>query len=305
MSSQQQISLALHGGAGNIPHAPDNYAEQRAALHAIATRVRSSLMRGQPAVDAVQQAVAELEDCPLFNAGHGAVLNAAGDAELDAAIMSGDGRSGAIAAARVPRNPVHVARAVMDDGHHVLLSGAGADAACTEFGLAAVDPAYFRTALRQQQLQRAREQAHVVLDHDEPLGTVGAVVRDQAGRLAAATSTGGMTNKRVGRVGDSALIGAGTWASDATCAISATGHGESFIRVNAAAQVHWRMQLAGETLVAACDAVLAQVDAIRGMGGLIAVDRDGQVRLPMTTSGMFRAWCEHDGPVTAAVFNHE
>lgn len=305
MSSDHAISLALHGGAGEIPAAAHDYAEHRAALHDIASTTRAALLDGMSALDAVEQSVRALEDCPLFNAGHGAVLNAAGEAELDASIMAGDGRAGAVAGARLPRNPIQLARAVLADGQHVTLCGAGADAACRDWSVATAAPDYFITDLRRQQLDRARTGARVVLDHDEPLGTVGAVARDRQGRLAAATSTGGMTNKRVGRVGDSAQIGAGTWAHDETCAVSTTGHGESFIRINAAAQVHWRMRLSGASLDAATDAVIRQVVDVGGMGGLIAVDHTGQIALPMSSSGMFRAWCALDGPVHAAVFKFD
>lgn len=300
--SHHPVSFAIHGGAGDMPQRDHGYAEHLAALQAIGQQVQSALQNGLAALDAVELAVCLLEDCEHFNAGRGAVLNTQGEAELDASIMDGQGRCGAVAATRRPRNPVKLARALLNDGQHVMLAGAHADAACTRLDVATEDPSYFVIADRLRQLERARERATVVLDHDEPLGTVGAVARDRQGRLAAATSTGGMTNKAAGRVGDTGVIGAGTWAADQTCAISTTGHGESFIRVNAAAQIHWRMLLGHEPLHAAAELVIQQVVDCGGMGGLIGVDRDGLVCLPMSTLGMFRAWSQLDAPVQASVF---
>lgn len=296
------VSFALHGGAGDMPQRDHGYAEHLAALQAIGTQVQSALQDGLPALDAVEMGVRLLEDCEHFNAGRGAVLNTLGEAELDASIMGGDGACGAVAATRRPRNPVTLARALLNDGRHVMLAGAHADAACERLGISMAEPGYFIIEDRQRQLERARAHATVMLDHDEPLGTVGAVARDRHGRLAAATSTGGMTNKAAGRVGDTGVIGAGTWANDQTCAISTTGHGESFIRVNAAAQIHWRMSLGHEPMHAAAELVIQQVVDCGGMGGLIGVDRDGLVCLPMSTLGMFRAWSELDAPVRSAVF---
>ena len=296
------VSFAIHGGAGDMPDRDHGYADHLAALQAIGVSTRQALADGADAIDAVELAVRQLEDCELFNAGRGAVLNADGDAELDASIMRGDGACGAVAGVRRPRNPIGLARAVMDDGHHVMLVGPNADQACDRFGVDTAPPDYFVVNDRLRQLDRARERSAIMLDHDEPLGTVGAVARDARGGLAAATSTGGMTNKAPGRVGDSGIIGAGTWASDASCAISSTGHGESFVRVNAAAQIHWRMLLGHEPMTAAAELVIDQIVACGGMGGLIGIDRDGLVCLPMSTRGMFRAWAELDGPVQAAVF---
>jgi len=296
------VSFAIHGGAGDIPRRDHGYAEHLLALETIGESARQALQDRVPAIDVVEQAVRQLEDCELFNAGRGAVLNSEGVAELDASIMRGDGACGGVAGVRSPRNPVALARAIMEDGRHVLLVGAEADRACERFHVATAPPDYFVIDSRVQQLRRAREHEAIVLDHDEPLGTVGAVARDRDGCLAAATSTGGMTNKAPGRVGDSGVIGAGTWACDDSCAISTTGHGESFIRVNAAAQIHWRMLLGHEPMTAAAELVIEQIVECGGMGGLIGVDRDGLVCLPMSTTGMFRAWAELDGPVQAAVF---
>lgn len=293
--------IAIHGGAGTIAAvAADAASAQpyRDALHAIAAAAQSALLRGAPALDAVCLAVEMLEDCPLFNAGHGAVFTHDETHELDAAVMNGaDLRAGAIAGVSHIRRPVRAARAVMEDGAHVLLAGSGAEAFARAHGLEMVDPSYFSTEARRQQLHHARAGDRVSLDHDgAPLaegtkfGTVGAVALDLHGHLAAATSTGGMTNKRVGRIGDSPLIGAGTYADDATAAVSCTGSGEMFIRAVAAYDVCARMRYAGQTLQQATDAVVLQtLPPIGGRGGLIAVDRLGNVCLPFNTEGMYRA----------------
>jgi beta-aspartyl-peptidase (threonine type) len=293
--------IAIHGGAGTIAAvAADAASAQpyREALHAIVAAAQAALLRGAPALDAVCLAVEMLEDCPLFNAGHGAVFTHDETHELDAAVMNGaDLRAGAIAGVSRIRRPVRAARAVMEDGAHVLLAGPGAEAFARARGLEMVDPSYFSTEARRQQLHHARAGDRVSLDHDgAPLaegskfGTVGAVALDMHGHLAAATSTGGMTNKRVGRIGDSPLIGAGTYADDATAAVSCTGSGEMFMRVVAAYDVCARMRYAGQTLQEATDAVVMQsLPPIGGRGGLIAVDRRGNVCLPFNTEGMYRA----------------
>ena len=293
--------IAIHGGAGTIASVAANSTSAqpyRDALHAIVCAAQAALLRGASALDAVCIAVEMLEDCPLFNAGHGAVFTHAETHELDAAVMDGsDLRAGAIAGVSRIRRPVRAARAVMQDGVHVLLAGAGAETFAREQGLEMVDPGYFSTEARRQQLHHARMADRVALDHDgAPLvesskfGTVGAVALDLHGHLAAATSTGGMTNKRVGRIGDSPLIGAGTYADDATAAVSCTGSGEMFMRAVAAYDVCARMRYAGQSLQEASDAVVMQtLPAIGGRGGLIAVDRQGNVCLPFNTEGMYRA----------------
>ncbi len=304
--------IAIHGGAGTIASvASDSSAAQpyRDALHAVVSAAQAALLRGASALDAVCIAVELLEDCPLFNAGHGAVFTHDETHELDAAVMNGaDLRAGAVAGVSRVRRPVRAARAVMADGAHVLLSGAGAEDFARAHGLEMVDPSYFSTEARRQQLKLARVADRVALDHDgAPLvegskfGTVGAVALDMHGHLAAATSTGGMTNKRVGRIGDSPLIGAGTYADDLTAAVSCTGSGEMFIRAVAAYDVCARMRYAGQSLKEACDAVVMQtLPAIDGRGGLIAVDRLGNVCLPFNTEGMYRAHAKGaEAPQTA------
>ncbi|MGJ7543473.1 isoaspartyl peptidase/L-asparaginase family protein [Variovorax sp. LT1R16] len=293
--------IAIHGGAGTVQaSALDTAAAARYhdALQGIVRAAQALLNEGASALDAVCLAVALLEDCPLFNAGHGAVFTADATHELDAAVMSGaDLAAGAVAGVSRLRNPVRAARAVLDDGQHVLMAGAGAEAFAIARGIAAVDPSYFSTAFRRDQLERARSAQRVVLDHDgaplnedRKLGTVGAVALDVHGHLAAATSTGGMTNKRVGRIGDSPLIGAGTYADDRGAAVSCTGTGEAFIRIAAAYDVSARMRYAGATLTEAAETVVRQsLTGLGGSGGLIALDATGRLCMPFNTEGMYRA----------------
>jgi beta-aspartyl-peptidase (threonine type) len=293
--------IAIHGGAGTIASVVSGSAEARPyhdALRAIVAAAQAALLGGASALDAVCLAVGMLEDCPLFNAGHGAVFTHDETHELDAAVMNGaDLRAGAVAGVSHIRRPVRAARAVMEDGAHVLLAGAGAEAFARAAGLEMVDPSYFSTEARRQQLRHALSADRVALDHDSaPLaegskfGTVGAVALDMHGHLAAATSTGGMTNKRVGRIGDTPLIGAGTYADDRSAAVSCTGSGEMFMRTVAAYDVCARMRYAGQTLQQAVDAlVMEALPAIDGRGGLIAVDKDGNLSLSFNTEGMYRA----------------
>lgn len=299
--------IAIHGGAGTLSRAHIS-AEQERAYHAALQQVllagQAVLAQGGTAMEAVCEAVRLLEDCPLFNAGHGAVFTAEATHELDAAVMDGTTlAAGAVAGVSRIRNPVQAARAVMQNGQHVLMVAEGAERMAQEAGLATVEPSYFSTPARHAQLLAAQErQAGVVLDHDgaaalagraidegRKMGTVGAVALDAHGHLAAATSTGGMTNKLPGRLGDSPLIGCGTYADDRTAAVSCTGHGESFIRVAAAHDVCARMAYGGASLEAATHAVVHEaLPAVQGTGGLIAVDRQGNVCLPFNTEGMYR-----------------
>ncbi len=308
--------IAIHGGAGTIAAgAADAASTQRYhdALRDVVASTQALLLRGAGAVDAVCHAVGLLEDCPLFNAGHGAVFTHEATHELDAAVMDGASlQAGAVAGVGRIRRPIHAARAVMDDGAHVLLAGAGAEAFARVQGLEMVDPAYFSTEARRRQLADALASHQVMLDHDPPggaaplaegqkFGTVGAVALDQHGHLAAATSTGGLTNKRVGRIGDTPLIGAGTYADDRSAAVSCTGSGEMFIRAVAAYDVCARMRYGGQSLEEAAHAVVLQtLPTIDGRGGLIAVDRQGNLSLPFNTEGMYRAFARGaDAPQTA------
>jgi isoaspartyl peptidase/L-asparaginase-like protein (Ntn-hydrolase superfamily) len=310
--------FALHGGAGVIDRkllSPTREAQYRDEMQRIAAQAWAALANGAPALDVVEQAVRQLEDCPLFNAGHGAVLNRDGVAELDAAIMDGRNRAaGAVGACFAPRYPISLARAILEQGDHVMLVGPNADRFALARGLECVDPAYFLTADRQHQLALALAEGRISLDHDnvqqapdqpspqDKTGTVGAVARDQYGNLAAATSTGGMTNKCPGRLGDAPIIGAGTWADNQTCAVSATGHGEYFIRCVVGYDIHARMAYGGQSLVEAAQAVLRRVGEMGGTGGLIAIGADGTVSLPMNSEGMYRAWVGADGRPQVAIY---
>ncbi|MDC6168511.1 isoaspartyl peptidase/L-asparaginase family protein [Paucibacter sp. XJ19-41] len=300
-----KATIAIHGGAGTLSRSNISPAQEAAYHEALATILRAGqqvLAEGGTALDAVSLAVDLLEDCPLFNAGHGAVFTSAETHELDAAVMDGATlKAGAIACVSHIKRPLRAARAVMEHSEHVLLVGAGAEAFAQGLGLEMVSPDYFSTAARREQLHRAQASSVTVLDHDgaadsaAPLdesrkfGTVGAVALDVHGNLAAATSTGGMTNKRPGRVGDSPLIGAGTYADNRMAAVSCTGTGEMFIRAATAYELCARMAYGGQSLEAAAQAAVMQsLSAIEGRGGLIAVDAQGHVSLPFNTEGMYR-----------------
>lgn len=281
------------------------------ALRGIAARAWAELAAGAPALDVVEHAVAEFEDCELFNAGRGSVLNRAGEVELDAAIMDGSSRAaGAVAAVRTVRNPVRLARAVLRAGEHVMLVGPGAEAFALAAGVEPAGPDWLVLPERREQLARAQAAGRMLLEHEERYlgpqrksGTVGAVARDVAGHLAAATSTGGMTNKHVGRVGDSPVVGAGVFADDATCAVSGTGHGEYFIRGVLAHDVHARIAYAGAELHEAARAALRSVAARGGHGGLIAVGSEGAPVLLFDTPGMYRAWIDPGDNVVVAIYD--
>ncbi|MGI3211238.1 isoaspartyl peptidase/L-asparaginase family protein [Roseovarius tibetensis] len=304
------FALAIHGGAGVLPPAdmtPAREAAYQAALARVLQAGEAVLSADGAALDAVTAAVTALEDEPLFNAGRGAVFTHAGTHEMDAAIVDGQGRrAGAVAGICGPRNPVHLARAVMEHTDHVMMIGEGALTVARDAGLAFEDDAYFFTQERWDSLQETlRMQAEGTLDDDPSRrhGTVGAVARDRAGNLAAATSTGGMTAKRAGRVGDSPIVGAGTFADNATCAISATGDGEAFIRRVAAHEIDARMRLAGQSLPEAAEYVV-QVDlaAHEGSGGLIAIDRDGTIVMPFNCAGMYRGSVKDGESAQTAIY---
>ena len=297
------IAIAVHGGCGVMPAQGLPAAEWEEARAALAEALRAGwavLRAGGRALDAVEAAVVVLEDSPHFNAGHGAALNAEGEHELDASIMDGMGRAaGAVIGVRRVRNPVRAARAVLDAGQVVALAGPAADRYAGERGLALVDPSYFTTERRRENLEsmRARGEAGTVAaaSEAEKHGTVGAVALDRAGHLAAATSTGGYTNKPAGRVGDSPIPGAGTYAQDGVCAVSGTGQGEAFIRHALAHDVACRMDYRGDALAEATAGVLADLTP-RGVGaGLVALDAAGRVAAPFNTGGMFRGWVTAEG----------
>ncbi|HMI41337.1 MAG TPA: isoaspartyl peptidase/L-asparaginase [Sphingomicrobium sp.] len=284
--------LMIHGGCGGMrPGSLDPAADSagRAGLSAALDAGAAILSAGGDALDAVEAAARVLEDDPAFNAGRGSVLAFDGHVELDAAIMDGRTRdAGAVAGVRTTRAPISLARTVMELSHHVLLSFEGADQFAREHGLEQVDNNWFVTDERRRQLEELLAHGGDGFDADVKYGTIGAVAVDVQGHVAAATSTGGLTAKRWGRIGDSPLIGAGTYADDRSAAVSATGSGEFFIRAAAAHEVGARIRLGGEGLQAAVDAVLADVAALGGTGGLIAVAPSGEAAWGFTTPGMYR-----------------
>jgi len=300
------FALALHGGAGTLQRGDmdkEREASYRAGLRRALIAGRDVLTDDGSALDAVTEAVRALEDDPLFNAGRGAVFTRTGTQEMDAAVMDGrEHRAGAVAGIFGPKNPVLAARAVMERSPHVLLIGSGAVAFCREAGLEFAEPDYFFTEARWRALQDMLAEAGGD-DEARRHGTVGAVALDRAGNLAAATSTGGMTGKLPGRVGDSPIIGAGTFADNATCAVSATGHGEFFIRYAVAHEIAARIAHARQPLAAAAEAVVSKLGQVGGSGGVVAVGRDGSVALPFNCAGMYRGYVQDDGIVYTAIYD--
>lgn len=281
--------LVIHGGCGAMRLSAAEEAAGLAGLNAALDAGEQFLATGGSALDAVEAAARALEDDPAFNAGRGSVLNAQGEIELDAAIMDGRTRgAGAVAGVKTVRCPVSLARAVMENSPHVLLSYEGAEEFAREQGFVPVDPGHFEIPERRSQLERVLASGGA-FDADVKFGTIGAVAVDCHGHVAAATSTGGLTAKRWGRIGDSPLIGAGTYADDRAAAVSATGSGEFFMRAVAAHELTARIRLGGESLQQALDAVLADIAALGGKGGLIAVAPDGTPAWGFTTAGMYRA----------------
>lgn len=299
--------LLVHGGAGVIRRDLDADTEHavRESLAEALRRGHASLAAGGSALDAVAAAVTVLEDAPYFNAGHGAVFTHDGINELDAAIMDGATlRAGAIAGVRRVRNPVLLARAVMERSPHVMLAGEGAEVFAREQGIALVDPGYFRTDVRWRQLQDAQRRT-AQGQRVEHFGTVGAVALDSQGRLAAATSTGGMTDKRWGRIGDSPVIGAGTYAN-AACAMSGTGWGEFYIRTAAAHAVCMRVEEMRQPLREAAGHVIdVQIPQLGGSGGAIVLGADGAWAMPFNTGGMYRGCIGADGDPQVAIWPDE
>jgi beta-aspartyl-peptidase (threonine type) len=311
---ERRVALVIHGGAGFVPK--DALGEEdRREVHATLNRALDAgyaiLARGGSALDAVEAAVVVLEDSPRFNAGKGAVFNAKGAHELDASIMDGHTRrAGAVAGVTTVRNPIRLARAVMEHTPHVMLAGAGAEEfADTRPEIRRVPNTWFDTPHRREQLERAqraeREKRAAVRDSDSDMpayfGTVGAVALDAQGHIAAATSTGGMTNKRYGRVGDSPIIGAGTWA-DERCGVSGTGWGEFYIRYAVAHDICARVAYRGQSLQDAAEEVVNRiVPAAGGDGGAIALDRDGNIAMPFNSGSMFRGWIRPDGSRGTAI----
>lgn len=341
-SAEPGWSLVIHGGAGVIERArisPETDAAVRAALDKALAAGSDVLSKGGRAMDAVQAAIVILEDDPNFNAGHGAVFTYEGTNELDAAVMDGSNRSaGAIARAHYTRNPILLARKVMEQSPHVLLSGEGADRFSAEMGLEQVENSYFGTPERKRQLEELKAKKVGWFDVDLKYGTVGAVARDTHGNVAAGTSTGGLTGKRYGRIGDSPLIGAGTYADNRSCAISATGAGEFFIRVGVAHEICTRIRLKAEAraefleqeaersgkkldrashdkllaqplsaqeVQAIADAVIAEMGGLGGSGGIIYLTPWGHQGYSFDTPGMYRGMASSDGSKSVAIYGDE
>jgi beta-aspartyl-peptidase (threonine type) len=312
----KKFGFVVHGGAGTIDRSkmtPENERQYRAGLERALTAGYKILKKGGSSLDAVEAAVRVMEDDPHFNAGKGAVFTSAGTNELDAAVMDGKTlMAGAVACIKHVKNPVSLARLVMEKSGHVMMDGEGAEAFARENGVELLpDQKYFYTQKRWDALQKIKTaekhrtgdagRAFVITDQDRH-GTVGAVALDQNGNLAAATSTGGTTNKRPGRVGDTPVIGAGTYANNATCAVSATGDGEYFIRATVGHDVSALMEYRGMSLEEAVQTVLDKVAKLGGTGGLIAIDRKGNVALPFNTSGMYRGYVDPDGKFVVEIY---
>ncbi len=323
-SKKQKYVLVIHGGAGTILKSqmtPEREKAHTDALNEALEKGSAVLASGGSAMDAVEAAVRTMEDNPLFNAGKGAVFTNDGRNELDASIMNGKTlEAGAVAGVTTIKNPISAARAVMEKSPHVMMVGSGAEKFATEQGLEIVDPSYFHTESRWRSLQRAKQEdsSKIELDHsdtskkallrqlenkDYKYGTVGAVAVDQQGNLAAATSTGGMTNKKFGRVGDAPIIGAGTYANNKTVAISSTGWGEYFIRLVMAKSISDMMEFGKMKLQAAAhEMIMKRLPALGGDGGLIAVDKDGNIAMPFCTEGMYRGYVKEGGKNVVAIY---
>jgi beta-aspartyl-peptidase (threonine type) len=304
------VAIVIHGGAGVINRTEmtsEREARYRAGLEEARDAGYAVLEAGGSSLDAVTTAVRTLEDNPLFNAGKGAVLNRNGVAELDSSIMDGKTlRAGAVAGVQHVKNPIELARAVMEKSQHVMLAGAGAEEFALEQGLAMVPNSYFRTEARVKQLERAQQEEKekaAAPPRTSSRGTVGAVALDRNGNLAAATSTGGMTNKRPGRIGDSPIIGAGTYANNASCAVSATGDGEFFIRSVVAHDICALVQYKRVTLEAAAHEVIHEkVGGLQATGGVIALDPEGHIVMDFNSGGMFRAARDSTGRREVAIY---
>lgn len=308
-----RIALAIHGGAGTLLRkdiTPEKEMAYRNALAFALEQGYAVLQKAGPALDAVTAAVVALEDNELFNAGKGSVFTSEGTHEMDASIMDGKTlQAGAVGAVKHVRNPILLAKEIMLHSGHVFLGGEGALEFARRQGLVLESDEYFYNALRHEQWKMAKEEDKIALDHnisvsgEKKFGTVGAVACDQFGNLASATSTGGMTNKKFGRMGDTPVIGAGTYANNNTCAISCTGHGEMFLRAVAAYDVSALMEYQGLSLAAAMNKVVNEkLVAIEGEGGMIGVDTKGNISLLFNSEGMYRASCDKDGHRTIAIY---
>jgi beta-aspartyl-peptidase (threonine type) len=315
-AKENKIGLVVHGGAGTMERSKMTAEREREYRAGIENALRAGwtiLQRGGSALDATEAAVRTLEDDPLFNAGKGSVFNAAGVNEMDAAIMDGKTlRAGTVANIEHVKNPISLARLVMEKSPHIMMAGPGAEAFAKEHDVELVDAKYFFTQGRWDELQRDKEKQKskgapagdkkFFVAPEEAHGTVGAVALDRHGNLAAATSTGGKSNKLPGRIGDTPVIGAGTYANNATCAVSGTGDGEFFIIATAAHDVSAMMEYRRKTLQEASIAVIDKIGKLGGTGGLIGIDKSGDITLPFNTSGMYRGYVDANGKFVTEIF---
>jgi beta-aspartyl-peptidase (threonine type) len=305
LAAPPEYALVIHGGAGTLlkkDMTPEQEQAYRDALTNALETGKKILAAGGTSLDAVEAVIRLMEDDPLFNAGRGAVFTEEGVNEMDASIMDGrTGDAGAVAGVKTIRNPITSARAVMEDSPHVMLAREGAEAFAAEHGIEIVNPSYFRTESRWQSYLKAKKKREESLDQKH--GTVGCVALDREGNIAAGTSTGGMTLKMWGRIGDSPVIGAGTWADNATCGVSATGHGEFFIRNAVAHDIAARMEHGGAELQdAAEDVVMEKLVAQEATGGIVALDAEGNVAMVFNTAGMYRGFLKAGGEAGVFIF---
>lgn len=314
MAKQQEYALAIHGGAGTILKenlTPSLEQAYRNILTAALVTGEKILQKGGTSLDAIEQSILLMEDSPLFNAGKGSVYTNEGTHELDAAIMDGKTlNAGAVGGAKKIKNPIAAARVVLEQSEHILLIGEGADQFAALSGLKLVENSYFGTEKRRNALlkiQQSENKNQVALDHnDHKYGTVGAVALDKHGNLAAGTSTGGMTNKKFGRIGDSPIIGAGLYADNQTCAVSSTGHGEYFIRLAIAHAISARMECSNCSLKDATEfVIMKKLERIGGKGGVIAIDSFGNISMPFNTKGMYRGWMLANGQPNVMIYKDE
>jgi beta-aspartyl-peptidase (threonine type) len=312
VASEQPVAIALHGGAGTIERdrmSAEVEAEYRSFLDKAISEGYQQLQAGEDGLDVVVAIIQRMEDSPLFNAGKGSVYTWDGQHELDASIMHGAQMdAGAVAGVTTVQSPIALARAVMEQSPHVMLASRGAEQFAKELGIPEVSPAYFETERRKRALEsyKSRKQAGIEPHVDYKFGTVGVVVLDSKGNLVAGTSTGGMTGKRWGRIGDAPVIGAGTYADNRSCAVSATGHGEYFVRHTVARDICARMQFAGQSLNEAAEAVIMdELVVAGGDGGIVAVDAGGEVTMIFNTPGMYRASVSGSGVKFIGIFGDE
>ena len=307
MTEPTNAVLVIHGGAGWISRESVTDSMEKAYIKTLEEALikgQNIIKSGGASLDAVQSAIEHLEDSPLFNAGKGAAFTYDETHEMDSAIMDGaTGDAGAVTGITTIKNPIQVARAVLDHSVHVFLSGGGAEEFAREQGLEQVDPSYFFTQKNYDRLKEVK--VSMTVPNQEKLGTVGAVALDTKGNLAAGTSTGGMTNKRYGRIGDVPVIGAGTYAENGICGISATGHGEYFIRNVVAHDIAARIKYAGQTLENAAKEVIATLKGKGGLGGVIGLDSKGNVVIPFNTPGMFRGYISLAGDPIVGIYKND